>query len=152
MLIVQGYRRSPLSGKWHHKGVHNWQVFSGDGWTRKWSIQLHFDFSSVNHKTSYVVKLHWFTYTQWCITSIPLLSESFVAGLPKYVKNPYPQLPRSEIINCNSSRIRVCSRPITFSPFHVRALSLSHPTCSHPKSIYPTPSRPIFIGIVLYNL
>ena len=39
MLIVQRYRRSPLSGKWRHKGAYNWWVFSGDGWTRKWSIR-----------------------------------------------------------------------------------------------------------------
>ena len=35
---MQGYRRSPLSGKWRHKGTHNWQVFSGEGQTQKWSI------------------------------------------------------------------------------------------------------------------
>lgn len=37
-FIVQGCRRSPLSGICHLKSAHNWLLFSDDGQTWKWSI------------------------------------------------------------------------------------------------------------------
>ena len=56
------------------------------------------------------------------------------------------------------SWIWVCSRAITFTPIHVGAHSRSRPFTFAPSTFalkvrsHPTRWRPIFIGIVLYNL